>query len=362
MLLERTIHSRIKDYKVHYSQGFGFVGALKEGEGSFFVIDRKVFGLYGKLFGGIPEERLILFDALEENKVLASCEAMYGELMARSARRGNILVSIGGGITQDVTGFVASTLYRGMRWAYVPTTLLAQADSCIGSKTSLNFGKFKNLVGTFYPPDEIYVDSGFVSTLSPLDFRSGMGEIVKLKLMALHSPEDIKGAAEAAATPQSDIPGLQRLVHEAIDIKLSYLEGDEFDRGRRNLLNFGHCFGHALEAASKYEVPHGVAVMVGILYANCVSLRRGFLRADDAEAMAGFIIPALGMGIRKRHLEPGPLLEAMKSDKKRAGKDLALILLGKELAPLKVTDHGFGEFEKALGDLSAALEKGGALA
>ena len=119
----------------------------------------------------------------EERKTLETVQELYGHFLGRSAKRNMTLISIGGGILQDISGFAASTLYRGINWVFVPTTLLAQADSCIGSKTSLNYQGYKNLLGTFYPPNEVYIYMPFLATQAELDFYSGLGEVVKLHLM-----------------------------------------------------------------------------------------------------------------------------------------------------------------------------------
>ena len=125
----------------------------------------------------------IVLPISEERKNLDTVQELYDQLITRPAKRNLTLISFGGGILQDITGFAASTIYRGVNWIFVPTTLLAQADSCIGSKTSLNYKNFKNLIGTFFPPISIYIYPTFITTQLDSDFYSGIGEVVKLHLM-----------------------------------------------------------------------------------------------------------------------------------------------------------------------------------
>ena len=166
---------------------------------------------------------------------------------------------------------MASVLYRGVGWIYVPTTLLAMADSCIGGKTSLNLGSRKNLLGTIYPPNRVIVHAPFVNTLSGDDFASGVGEIVKLHMLggAGHA-EELRAILPALMSRETSV--VHRATRTSLEVKRDFIEEDEFDRGRRNLLNYGHCFGHALEAASDFAIPHGLAVVVGMRLADLSGL------------------------------------------------------------------------------------------
>ncbi len=178
------IHSRFKDYTVTIEKKLDFLEGLSRTPDTEFVIDEKIYNLYLDKLSEIPQERLICVEAVEENKIVDTALAICEKMTEISAKRNAHLVSIGGGIIQDITGFVANILYRGIHWTFVPTTLLASCDSCIGGKTSLNYKKFKNLLGTFYPPDDIYICPNFFQTLSQKDFESGLGEVIKFNIMA----------------------------------------------------------------------------------------------------------------------------------------------------------------------------------
>jgi 3-dehydroquinate synthase len=186
-----------------------------------------------------------------------------------------MLVAIGGGITQDVSCFIASTLFRGVEWRFVPTTLLAQADSCIGSKSSINLGRTKNIIGTFYPPSEVLITPDFLSTLTLEDTQSGIGEI--LKVHAIDSVESFDKLSSEYDSLFTDENTLNKYIENSLLIKQRYIEIDEFDKSLRNIFNYGHSFGHAIEAATNFEIPHGIAVSIGMDFANRIAVIRGLI-------------------------------------------------------------------------------------
>jgi 3-dehydroquinate synthase len=170
------IGSRLRDYSVFVRDDPWAAGLAAQG-GAVTVVDENVWRLHRDgVLAGVEDPVVLAID--EQSKNFASVAWLYDRLLARGLRRNGTLVSIGGGITQDLTGFAASTLYRGVRWVYAPTTVLAQADSCIGGKTSLNYEAYKNIVGTMYPPETIVIDPRFPGTLTRADFFSGLGEVV----------------------------------------------------------------------------------------------------------------------------------------------------------------------------------------
>jgi 3-dehydroquinate synthase len=334
-----AIHSNLRDYTVHFHDDDSFIAGFSCFPQRLFVIDENVWKLHstGCLSDIVDSERII-FPVREERKNLDGVMELYDRLMECSAKKNMTLISIGGGIIQDVTGFVASTLYRGLNWVFVPTTLLAQADSCIGSKTSLNYKRFKNLIGTFYPPAEVHIFSGFLQTLEKYDFLSGMGEVAKLHIM---------GGADTISTFIETLPALLAwddeaivlAIHRSLAVKLSYMEGDEFDTGRRNMLNYGHCFGHALETVSGYAIPHGQAVVVGMLVANRVAVKRGLLSELVAQRLADrFLNLLLDFKLDFSKYSLGELINAMKQDKKRVGDGLVMIIVTDETQMMKVDD------------------------
>ena len=291
----------------------------------FYFVDENVCKFYNdSLDDFIGNDFLLKIEALETSKEYLNIAPYYKFLIENGFTRNDMLVTIGGGILQDISGFIASTLYRGIKWAFFPTTLLAQADSCIGSKTSINFGDSKNLVGTFYPPDIICIDTSFCETLNDSYFNSGLGEIIKFHLMS--NDEGYKVLKNYLSKPSlREKKLLETIILSTLQIKKSYFDEDEYDTGRRNLLNYGHCFGHALESASNFAISHGEAVLVGMGFADLVSLKRQIMIRDkyrEFEKIYRLYYPRFDLTT----ISAEEIIRYMKRDKKRVGKNLTMIL------------------------------------
>jgi len=353
------IRSSIRDYDVHFVGAAGLSEAFQEHGRSVYVVDQIVWQIYrNSLLHGISGLDPIIMPISEERKSLTSVQELYERLTAHPAKRNLTLCSIGGGILQDITGFVASTLYRGINWTFVPTTLLAQADSCIGSKTSLNYNGFKNLIGTFYPPAAVFIYPGFLTSQKDSDFFSGLGEVIKLHLIGgAGKCEELVGLLPKVVTKEPE--ALFAAIRSSLQIKRDYIIGDEFDTGKRNLLNYGHCFGHALESASNFEIPHGQAVIIGILLANIVARKRGLLaKALEAEVANKLLLPSLIVKPTREQLNVTVMIEGMKRDKKRTGEGLALILMKNGYEMARVNDLALPEVTGAIEELNAVMDVG----
>lgn len=281
------IKSYRRKYKVMFQQlSESLVENVKEK--SFLIIDSNVDKYFPLFRSKFDEHNIFVVEANEQNKSLQTCTALVERLVSQGFKRNHKLIAVGGGIVQDITAFTASVLYRGVEWRFFPTTLLAQADSCIGSKTSINLGETKNLLGTFYPPAEIYCCPEFLETLHEDDIKSGIGEIFHYYLTA-----DSNMSKELAESYESVIkhPALRCAKHirESLSIKKRMIEKDEFDEGERKIFNYGHTFGHAIEAISRYEVSHGNAVTLGMDIANYISLKKGLIEQATYEHLFGMI-------------------------------------------------------------------------
>lgn len=323
------IKSRIKDYSLEFvdralDKKKELFSRLKY-DRLFYFVDSNVYKLYEqKLKKFIGKDEFIVIPATERNKSYLRLTDYYKKLIEHRFTRNDMLITFGGGILQDLSGFIASTLYRGIKWVFFPTTLLSQADSCIGSKTSINFDKSKNLIGTFYPPDHIFIDISFCETLTHKYFNSGLGEVIKFHLMS-----DLKGYSllkkYLGCQNLRKNKYFKEIVKSTLKIKYSYFKGDEFDSGRRNLLNYGHCFGHALESASNFAVCHGEAVIVGMGFADFLSLKRGIMKKekyDEFENIFQKYYPRFDIS----KISVKEIIYHLKRDKKRVGKDLTMIL------------------------------------
>jgi len=346
------IKSSIRNYELKFAETSEFLKELIDNPEHIFIIDSTVWELYKDcLLEKTPLERTIIQPICEEIKNLEAVGKLYDHLIDLQAKRNITLIVIGGGILQDICGYTASTLYRGINWIFVPTTLLAQADSCIGSKTSLNYRKYKNLIGTFYPPSKIYVYSKFLFTLSDLDYYSGLGEVVKLYIMAgREKSEELRRILPLLKEKDPNL--LSKVIEESLFIKKCYIEEDEFDKGKRNLLNFGHCFGHAIETLSDYSIPHGQAVIIGMILANLVARDRGLLSCQLHEYIYNELLrPSLYSYEKKFAFDPNNLIQAMKKDKKRTGINLALIMMDEKFNFIRVNDLTEQEVQKAISEL-----------
>lgn len=320
------IHSGIHDYELTLEGGLDFVSVLLSDPAAFYVVDANVYWLYPQLFAALNLERTFLLQAVEEEKTLETalsiCERMTKLPQKRNAR----LISFGGGITQDITGFAANVLYRGIHWTFVPTTLLAACDSCIGGKTSLNYKGYKNLLGTFYPPERIYVCPAFFGTLSEGDFLSGLGEVVKFNILRGESGvEDMERDLSALCARDPETVG--RYTEQSLLFKKEYIEQDEYDTGVRVHLNFAHTFGHALETVSGFAIPHGTAVAMGTIVANHISLMRGLLTPADAERMEQILLRIIPRQSIPKSNDTEALAAAIRNDKKQVDQGVSAVLL-----------------------------------
>ena len=350
-----VVQSHKGPYCVAFDSGFlADTSPLFQGA-PHFLVDANVARLYAnELTDVLAHSNALIIEATEENKSIERIIPVIEQLVANKVRRDHCLIAIGGGVIQDITCFIASTLLRGVPWKFAPTTLLAQADSCIGSKSSINLGATKNILGTFNPPVEIFVCPAFLDTLDRKDLLSGIGEI--LKVHAIEGKYAFDGLADDYDKLLSDRATLLRYIDAALRIKKKFIEEDEFDRGIRNIFNYGHSFGHAIESATEFGVPHGIAVTMGMEMANRISVLRGLLPEDqyhrmhgvlrkNYEAFAGIDIPV------------DALLAALLKDKKNTATQLGLIFpLGDDARIERIRVDADGAFrnqcERSLAELT----------
>jgi 3-dehydroquinate synthase len=316
------VRSSKGEYSVTFTSASERVATLVAA-GAQVVCDANVARIHANIVAGVPQDQLVVLDAIEPNKTMDKSQWLMQMVSQRQLRRNQQLVAIGGGIVQDITAFSASILYRGIDWTFIPTTLLAQADSCIGGKTSINLGDRKNLVGSFHPPSDVIVDLAFLESLSNDDIRSGIGEMLHYYLYA-DSPQTQALVDDQVALLKDRARFLPH-IWESLTIKRDVIEEDEFDRGERNKFNYGHTFGHALEAVTRFAINHGQAVTVGMDLANRLSTERGMLDAAESERLHGLLVGNLP-NYDWATLDLNEYLSALSSDKKNVSADLTCIL------------------------------------
>ena len=300
---------------------------------SFFLVDANVARLYATHLAAIlANPNSIIIEATEENKSIERVIPVIERLVENQIRRGDVLVAIGGGIIQDITCFISSTLLRGVEWRFVPTTLLAQADSCIGSKSSINLGSVKNILGTFNPPSQIWICPTFLDTLDQKEVQSGIGEI--LKVHAIAGQETFDKLKADFPSLISDRQVLLAYIRAALLIKQRYIEIDEFDQGIRNIFNYGHSFGHAIESATHFKIPHGVAVSMGMDMANHIAVMRGLLTEKHRDRMHGVLLQNY-QNFKDVTILLDDMLGALMKDKKNTATELMLIFPTGDTAEIK---------------------------
>lgn len=336
------IKSSIRDYEVN------MISSLEESlsntiqEGDYIIVDEKLKDLHPKLDDVLSKYgKVISIKALESTKSYEGVIPFFEELIANGFKRNNRLIAIGGGITQDVTAFMASILYRGVKWIFFPTTLLAQGDSCIGSKTSINFRKYKNQVGNFYPPLSIHIDPAYLKTLEERDIRSGVGEMAHYYFVS--GKEDVTYFEEEFEEALDTQQNLGKLVQKSLLIKKGYIEIDEFDQNERIVFNYGHTFGHAIESITNYGIPHGVAVSFGMDMANYISYKKGYISEEEA-GRAQNVFEKIWKGYSISDIDLEKLYVAMEKDKKNEDGKFGLILTkgwGKMFKDLTKPDETF---------------------
>lgn len=320
-----AVRSLFHKYDVHFSNdAVRTVRAQLERDKTFVVCDERVFSLWREFLAPLlVPGRHVLITPSEDSKTIDKSQELIEAIVAADTRRDHTVLAIGGGITQDVTAFAASILYRGIQWAFIPTTLLAQADSCVGSKTSINVRDKKNLAGTFWPPITAVIDTRFLETLPFDEVRSGIGEMLHFYLYA-DSAMTAPLLADHALFLR-DRARLRPFIEESLRIKKRVVELDEFDRGERHKFNYGHTFGHALESSTRYRIPHGLAVTVGMDIANFVSTRMGLM----AQEVFDELHQQLRVNLPARDVREGEIeryYDYLRKDKKNLGDSVGCIL------------------------------------
>lgn len=270
------IRSRLYNYEVDFISDINNV-LLDFSKTTTYVIDQNVYKLYKAMFLNINIERIYFVDAKEKYKNIDTVMDLIYFWKRINLKKNQKVICIGGGITQDITTFASNIYLRNIDWYFIPTTLLAMCDSCIGGKCGINLDQYKNQLGVFYPPKKIFVHTNFLSTLSSDDYINGWGELLKFALT-----QD-KQFYEYLSNEISYIPcaSIDEYIYKGLMVKKNIIEADEFEGDLRRVLNYGHTFGHALEAYTLNRIPHGKGVIWGIDVANYISYREGLLAKRD---------------------------------------------------------------------------------
>jgi 3-dehydroquinate synthase len=301
----------------YLAYGISHLKEITDRQATVLITDENVYNAHSKRFKGW---NVIVLKAGEEYKVQATVDAVIEQLIEMEADRKTTLVGVGGGVITDITGYTASVYMRGLRFGFVPTSILAMVDASIGGKNGIDVGVYKNMVGMIRQPSFILYDLIFLNTLPQTEWENGFAEIIKHACI-----KDVAMFNELETGSYKKYQGRKKSVCELIQrnaiIKTKVVQADEFEKGERRLLNFGHTLGHALE--NQYELSHGQAISIGMTYASYISEQlTGFKEAQR-------IIKVLEKYNLPTHAEfdKQKVFDVLKMDKKRERKEMNYVLL-----------------------------------
>ena len=308
------------DSTIYFGRAAELLPQLTDGRATVTLTDCEVRRCHPSLFA--PDATLTVGRG-EESKTLDTVASLYRRLMERGADRTSFIIGIGGGIVTDVAGFAAATYMRGLRFGFVPTTLLAQVDASVGGKNGVNVDGYKNMVGTFAQPQFVICDVALLRTLPDREFRAGLAEALKAGIIADPELFALLERNDFAALRRDEVL-LEEVVYRALKVKADIVARDEREAGDRRLLNLGHTLAHAIEKCRPSQLNHGEAVAVGTVMVSRAAVRMGLLaeaecrRIESALAGLGFSL-SVPAGLDE-------LLPAVARDKKSSGDAVGLVL------------------------------------
>ena len=303
----------------YFDADFSFLEKLVDKDNAVIITDENIFNAHKKKFSGWSA---IVLNPGEEYKIQTTVDEVIEQLISFEADRKTFLVGIGGGVVTDLTGYIAAVYMRGIPFGFIPTSILAMVDAAIGGKNGIDVGVYKNIVGTIRQPDFLLYDYGFLKSLPQSEWINGFAEIIKhacikdARLFRLLENKKLKDF-------QKNIKILSALVQKNVQIKATVVQEDEFEKGERRLLNFGHTLGHAIE--NMYELSHGHAISIGMTAASRISQQlNGFGEADRVMYLLDqYKLPTLADFDKKK------AVEVLKMDKKKASGAMNYVLLEK---------------------------------
>lgn len=304
----------------------GLIRGLLKGK-AFLITDENVFKLYGeRLIGSLNKAgvnaHVISLEPGESSKSVESLQRVYEELAENAVNRNDIIIAFGGGVAGDLAGFAAATILRGIRYVQIPTTLLSQVDSSVGGKTAINLKAGKNLAGAFYQPALVIIDPQCLNTLPDREFSSGMAEVIKYGVIL---DEELFSTLEQNGGRECVMALCPYVIGKCCELKAGIVGLDEKDNGRRNLLNFGHTFGHVYEHMGGYQrYTHGQAVAAGMCAAARIGVRLGVTDPAVVGRLEA-LVEQFGLPLQLEH-NVEAYRPVMQRDKKARGQSVTFIL------------------------------------
>lgn len=326
--IELPVRTPMGSYPIHIGQGLmAQAGPLLVGRGlkpgkAAVVSNPDIARIFGEslldgLAGAGFDPVLCTVPEGEAHKTLASIASLYDQFLAAGLDRRSPILSLGGGVVGDMTGFAAASYLRGVPFVQIPTSLLSMVDASVGGKTGVDLPQGKNLVGAFKQPEAVIIDTDVFRTLPGAEFRSGLAEVVK---------HGIIGAPALFAQLEGEGPAdLMGLVADAVRVKIEVVEEDPFEQGRRATLNLGHTFGHAIELVSNFQVRHGEGVALGLVAASRMAAELGHCSPELAQRVTD-LLQRLGLPVQLTGYGVDAVYGAMAHDKKRQGQNIRFIV------------------------------------
>lgn len=330
-----NITTKDSEYPIVFNSSFDQLQTVFEeielaGNKICIVTDNNVDPLYGdivenELLKICPRIIKYIIGPGEESKNLNTVEEIYSKCLANQFDRQSVIVALGGGIVGDIAGFVASTYMRGIRFVQIPTTLLSQNDSSVGGKVGVNFNKYKNMIGAFYQPELVYMNTSVLRTLSDREFAAGMSEVIKHGLIQDQSFFDYL-IHNVTLIKIKDHQTISQMNYQSCLIKGEIVSQDEKESSIRKKLNFGHTIGHAIETLSNFDYLHGEGVALGIIAAAHISWQRKTLTDEDLSRIIS-MLKLYDLPTQLSSLVPEDIYKQLFYDKKVSKEKVVFILL-----------------------------------
>jgi len=336
-----------------------FIKENHNGKKAAVVIGENANKFHGKKIQAALKELNPLFIPVpsgESSKSREMKEKIEDKLLDNKFGRDSLIIAVGGGVIGDLAGFAASTFNRGIPIIHVPTTLLAMVDSSIGGKTGINTKHGKNLIGTAHQPNAVFADMDFLETLSDEEFTNGLAEVIKMSII---KDKNLFDSLEKNHNKilSRDNDALRQIIKRNIELKKEIVEQDPFEMNLRQILNFGHTFGHALEAYSNYRIRHGFGVAQGMIVETKISVIANDLKKTEEERIIN-MLKSFGFPISTdKNIETSKILELMKSDKKSRGNKPRFVMID-EIGKAKSKENNFS-FEVKADVISKAIKESG---
>jgi 3-dehydroquinate synthase len=305
----------------YFDEAFSEVQKLFPDTIVIYVTDENIFKAHADKF---QSQQVIIIKAGEAFKQQSTVDHIVEQLITLKADRQTLLIGVGGGVVTDITGFTASVYMRGIRFGFVPTTILAMVDAAIGGKNGVDVGIYKNLVGCIRQPDFLLYDYTFLQSLPKEEWINGFAEIIK---HAAIKDADLFSTLQKNSIEnyRSSIKTLDELIRQNVKIKMTVVAEDEFEKGDRKLLNFGHTLGHAIE--NSYLLPHGFAISIGMVAAARLSFELNNFSSKDFDDLSS-LLQQYHLPVQKE-VDAGKIWDVLLMDKKKLGDGIQFVVLDK---------------------------------